>query len=30
MLEYDRIDILEGKDKNKTNALKDCDIRYYW
>ena len=26
MLEYDRIDISEGIDINKTNALKECDI----
>ena len=26
MLEYDRIDISEGIDVNKTNASKGCDI----
>ena len=26
MLEYDRIDIAEGIDVNKTNASKECDI----
>ena len=26
MLEYDRIDISEGTDVNKTNASKECDI----
>ena len=26
MLEYDRIDISEGIDINKTNASKECDI----
>ena len=26
MLEYDRIDISEGIDVNKTNASKECDI----
>ena len=30
MLEYDGIDISEGIDINKTNASKECDIRYYW
>ena len=30
MLEYDRIDISEGIDVNKTNLLKECDICYYW
>ena len=30
MLEYDRIDILEGIDVNKTNASKECDICHYW
>ena len=29
MLEYDRIDILEETDVNKTNALKKCDICHY-
>ena len=29
MLEYDRIDISEGLDINKTNALKECDICHY-
>ena len=29
MLEYDRIDILEGIDVNKTNASKKCDICHY-
>ena len=26
MLEYDRIDISEGVDVNKTNLSKECDI----
>ena len=26
MLEYDRVDISEGVDVNKTNASKECDI----
>ena len=30
MLEYDRIDISEGIDVNKTNASKGCDICHYW
>ena len=30
MLEYDIIDISEGININKTNALKDCGICYYW
>ena len=30
MLEYDRIDILEGIDINKTSASKECDICHYW
>ena len=30
MLEYDRIDVSEGFDVNKTNALKECDICHYW
>ena len=30
MLEYDRIDILEGIDINKTNASKECKICHYW
>ena len=29
MLEYDRIDISEGIDVNKTNASKECDISHY-
>ena len=30
MLEYDRIDISEGIDINKTNAPKECKICNYW
>ena len=30
MLEYDRIDISEGIDVNKTNSSKECDICHYW
>ena len=30
MLEYDKIDILEGIDVNKTNELKGCMLCHYW
>ena len=30
MLEYDKIDISEGIDVNKTNLSKECDICQYW
>ena len=30
MLEYDKIDISEGIDINKTNASKECEICNYW
>ena len=30
MLEYDRIDISEGIDINKTNTSKECKICHYW
>ena len=30
MLEYDRIDISERIEINKTNASKECDICHYW
>ena len=30
MLEYERIDISEGIDINKTNLSKKCDICHYW
>ena len=30
MLKYDRIDISEVIDINKTNASKECDICHYW
>ena len=30
MLEYDKIDISEGIDVNKTSASNECDICYYW
>ena len=30
MLHYDRIDISEGIDINKTSASKESDICHYW
>ena len=30
MLEYDRIDISEDIDVNKTSLLKECNICHYW
>ena len=30
MLEYERIDISERIDVNKTNLSKECDICHYW
>ena len=30
MLEYDRIDISEGVDMDKTNKSRECDICNYW
>ena len=30
MLEYNRIDISERTDTNKTNTSKDCEICHYW
>ena len=30
MLYYNRIDISEGTDVNKTSAPKQCDICHYW
>ena len=30
MLEYDRIDISEGIDINKTSTSKECKICHYW
>ena len=30
MLEYDRIDISEGIDIEKTNKSKECKIYHYW
>ena len=30
MLEYDRIDVSEGIDVDKTNKSKECKICHYW
>ena len=30
MIEYERIDISEEIDVNKTNVSKECDICQYW
>ena len=30
MLGYDRIDISEGIDTNKTSSSKECNICHYW
>ena len=30
MLYYDRTDVSEGSDVNKTSASKKCNIGYYW
>ena len=30
MLYFNRIDVSEGIDVNKTSALKECDICHYW
>ena len=30
MLEYDRIEISEGININKTNVSKECDVCHYW
>ena len=30
MLYYDRIDVSEGINVNKTSALKECDVCHYW
>ena len=29
MINYDRIDVSEGTDVNKTSELKECDIWYH-
>ena len=30
MLQYEKIDASQGTDVNKTSALKECDLCYYW
>ena len=30
MLYYDKIDVSEGIDVDKTSELKECDICHYW
>ena len=30
MLEYDKIDVSEGIDVNKTNLSRECNICHYW
>ena len=30
MLQYEKIDISEGININKTSALKECELCYYW
>ena len=30
MLYYDRIDVFEGIDVNKTSSSKECEICHYW
>ena len=30
MLHYDKIDVPEGIDVNKTSATKKCDVWHYW
>ena len=30
MLRYQKIDVSEGIDINKTNALKECELCHYW
>ena len=30
MIYYDRIDVSDGIDVNKTSELKECDICHYW
>ena len=30
MLEYDRTEISEGININKTNVSKECDVCHYW
>ena len=30
MLQYERIDVSEGTNVNKTNASKECMLCHYW
>ena len=30
MMYYDRIDVSEGTDVNKTSVSKECDVCHYW
>ena len=30
MIQYEKIDVLEGIDVNKTSASKDCELCHYW
>ena len=30
MLYYERIDVSEGIDVNKTSVSKECDVSHYW
>ena len=30
MLYFDRTDVFEGTDVNKTSELKECNICHYW
>ena len=30
MLYFDKIDVSEGIDVNKTSAAKECDVCHYW
>ena len=30
MLQYQKIDVSEGIDVNKTNASKECELCHYW
>ena len=30
MLQYEKIDVSEGIDVNKTSVSKECDLSYYW
>ena len=30
MLQYEKIDVSEGNDVNKTSASKECELFHYW